>query len=104
LKGISPTEAKKLLKYDLMVSESAINNNVQVALTQNQYDALVSFVFNIGPTAFNRSQLKKYVIQKDFKRAALEFGKWNKMTTNGVKKVIPGLTNRRLAERALFEK
>jgi len=104
LKGISLVTARSLLRKDLAISENAINNNIQVTLTQNQFDALVSFVFNVGPTAFYRSQLRKYIIQKDFKRAALEFGKWNKMTINGKKVVIAGLTNRRLAERALFEK
>ncbi len=104
LKGISITQAKKILKTDLTIAESAINGSITVILTQNQYDALVSFVFNVGITAFKYSTLKKYINSKQYKKASNEFLVWNKMTVSGVKKVVTGLTNRRIAEKALFDK
>lgn len=104
LKGISLKKAKELLTSDLKIAESAINGAITVSLTQNQYDALVSFVFNVGETAFKYSTLKKYINSKQYKKASDEFLKWNKMTINGVKKEVPGLTNRRISEKALFDK
>jgi len=104
LKGISLKKAKELLKNDLVIAESAINGSITAPLTQNQYDALVSFVFNVGATAFKYSTLRKYLNAKQFKKASDEFLIWNKMTISGEKKVIPGLTNRRLAEKSLFDK
>ena len=104
LKGINLSKAKELLKGDLNIAESAINGSITVDLTQNQYDALVSFVFNVGITAFRFSTLKKYINGKQYKKASDEFLKWNKMTVAGVKKEVRGLTNRRIAEKALFDK
>ena len=104
LKGISLKKAKELLITDLKIAESAINGSITVPLTQNQYDALVSFVFNVGVTAFKYSTLKKYINAKQYKKASDEFLKWNKMTDNGVKKEVAGLTNRRISEKALFDK
>lgn len=103
LKGVSLGKAKELLKSDLIIVESAINGSVMVSLTQNQYDALVSFVFNVGTTVFRYSTLLKHINSKQFKKASDEFIVWNKMTIAGVKKEINGLTNRRVAENALFD-
>ncbi len=104
LKGISITHAKKLLKTDLAIAESAVNGAITVPLTQNQYDALVSFVFNAGAGAFRKSTLRKYINSKQYKKASNEFLIWNKMTVSGAKKISAGLTNRRIAEKALFDK
>lgn len=79
---------------------SVVNRLVIVDLTQNQFDALVSFVYNIGSGNFEKSTLLKKVNQSDFIGASLEFEKWNK--ANG--KVLNGLTKRRLAEKELFLK
>ena len=65
---------------------------------------LVSFVFNVGISAFKYSTLLKYINSKQYKKASNEFLVWNKMTVAGVKKVVPGLTNRRIAEKSLFDK
>lgn len=104
LNGISVIQAKKLLKVDLKTSEKTINRGVVVQLSQNQFDALVSFVFNVGGPKFRGSTLLKLVNSKQFKKAANEFVKWNKVTVGSKKIVVPGLRNRRIAEKRLFEK
>ena len=68
-------------------------------LTANQYDALVSFTYNVGASALERSTLLKRVNAGDHKGAADEFLKWNK--ANG--KVLAGLTRRRASESLLYQ-
>jgi len=104
LNGITEEKARELLRQDVKLVEEAINRNVIVTLNVNQFDALVSFTFNVGVAAFNNSTLKSLVNQGKFREAAEEFLVWNKMTLGGIKKEIPGLTNRRIAEKSLFEK
>lgn len=96
--SISQTEADRLLKQDLAVFESGVNNLVKVELKQCQFDSLVSFSFNIGIGAFSKSTLLKKLNQKDYKEAANQFLRWNK--AGG--KVLAGLTRRREAEKSLF--
>lgn len=79
---------------------NVVNRLVIVDVNQNQFDALVSFVYNIGSRNFEKSTLLKKVNQSDFISASLEFEKWNK--ANG--KILNGLTKRRLAEKELFLK
>jgi GH24 family phage-related lysozyme (muramidase) len=71
---------------------------VKVTLRQNQFDALVSFVFNLGAGNFAGSTLLKMVNASDFNNAAGQFIRWNR--AGG--KVLTGLTRRREAEAALF--
>jgi len=104
LKGISITRAKQILKSDIKSAESTINGAVTVQLNQNQYDALVSFVFNVGGPKFRSSTMLKLINSKQFNNAANEFLKWNKMTIAGKLVPIKGLYNRRIAEKHLFEK
>jgi lysozyme len=68
------------------------------AIGQHRFDALVSFVFNVGIGAFKRSTLLRRVNERDYARAALEFHRWNR--SGG--KVLPGLVRRRAAEALLF--
>lgn len=68
--------------------------------TQNQFDAMVSFAYNVGPANLSASTLLKKHKAKDYKGAAAEFAKWNKAN----KKVMAGLTRRRAAEAALYSK
>lgn len=77
---------------------NVVNRLVIVDINQNQFDALVSFVYNLGSGNFEKSTLLKKVNQEDFIGASLEFEKWNK--AGG--KVLNGLTKRRLAEKELF--
>ena len=75
---------------------------VTAPLTQAQLDALVSLVYNIGPAAFKASTLLKRLNAGRPAEAADQFLRWNKGTVKGVKVEIPGLTTRRVAERAVF--
>lgn len=92
------SEAERLLTRDLKVAEGYINEAVQVKLTQNQFDALVSFVYNVGGGAFKTSTMLKMLNAGDYEGAAKQFPRWNK--DNG--KVVQGLINRRQKEQALF--
>ena len=95
---ITTDEADMFLEEDLKTFENTINQNVTVEISQNQFDAIVSFVYNVGAGNFNKSTLLKKVNASEFKKAADEFLKWNK--AGG--KILKGLTNRRTAERELF--
>ena len=95
---ITTDEADMFLDEDLKTFENTINQNVTVEISQNQFDAIVSFVYNVGAGNFNKSTLLKKVNASEFKKAADEFLKWNK--AGG--KILKGLTNRRTAERELF--
>ena len=68
--------------------------------TQHQFDAMVSFAYNVGPANLASSTLLKKHKSGDFAGAAAEFAKWNKAN----KKVMAGLTRRRAAEAALYAK
>lgn len=92
------SEAERLLTRDLRVAEGHVNDAVKVKLTQNQFDALVSFVYNVGGGAFRSSTLLKLLNAGDYEGAANQLPRWNK--DNG--KVVKGLTNRRHEERELF--
>ncbi|SKA20842.1 lysozyme [Sediminibacterium ginsengisoli] len=84
-------------KYDFVVSRS------KVKLTDSQTAALVSFAYNVGTGALLESTLwKRIQAGESAKAVADEFLKWNKVTINGAKVAIAGLTNRRTDERALF--
>lgn len=90
--------AEALLLHDLQWVETAIDTYVQVPLNQNQYDALASFIYNIGGTAFRKSTLLKKLNQKDYNGAANELLRWDKQKG----KVLRGLTKRRQLEKDLF--
>lgn len=92
-------QAKAYMAYDLKSFENAVNK-VKVQLNQNQFDALVSLAYNIGVSAFLNSTLLKKLNVGDYKGAAEQFPRWNKVKG----KVVNGLTNRRLSEKKLFEK
>ena len=95
---ISELMADQILRKDLKNFEQAIND-LDLPLLQCEFDALVSFVFNIGIGNFNKSTLKKLLLQKKFFYAAKEFDKW---VFAGGKK-LPGLQSRRDKERKIFE-
>lgn len=97
---ITTTEAEQFLEEDLKQYETCVNQNVLVQLSQNQFDALVCLVYNIGVGNFSRSTLLKVLNTGNYALAAQEFSKWNK--AGG--KVVSGLTRRRAAEKELFIK
>lgn len=95
---ITLEEAERLLWVDISWVEEAIARNVVVPLTPNQYNALASWVFNLGEPNLRRSTLLRKLNNSDYDGAAEEFLRWNKM--NG--KTLDGLTRRREAEVALW--
>lgn len=81
---------------------SIINREVKTSITQNQYDALCSFIYNVGPTNFRRSTLLKKINEKDIAGAASEFIKWSNIKKQGYLITLPGLKKRRQIEKELF--
>lgn len=84
------------IEEHLAEAESAINPEIQ--LSQNQIDAIASFVYNVGVTNFRKSALCRLINEDDLEAAAGQFIRWNK--AGG--KVFAGLTRRRNAEAELF--
>lgn len=99
---ITAAQSDALLRKDLAHFEVAVAKAVKVPLTQNQFDALVSLVFNIGAGNFASSTLLRKLNAGDYAGAAAQFGAWNKGRVGGKLTVLPGLTTRRKAEAALF--
>lgn len=97
---ITLEQAEQYLRHDLSNFEDTVNSLVKVPLTQNQFDALTSLVYNIGSSAFSKSTLLKKLNAKDYKGAADQFLVWNK--AGG--RTLQGLINRRTKERQLFLK
>ena len=75
---ITLAQAEDFLRSDLEKFENAINNLVKTELNQNQFDALVSFVFNIGINAFKQSTMLKFINNGHFPLAAGQFDRWIK--------------------------
>jgi len=82
------------LRQDLQVAERAVKRNVTVPITQEQYDSLVSFTFNVGATNFQNSTLLQKLNAGDCMGAVKEFGRW--IYAKGVK--LRGLVRRRADE------
>jgi len=96
---ITEDEAEDLLLKDLVRFEKCVKSKVKVHLNQNEYDALVSFTYNVGCGAFEGSTLLRLLNEgADKIRIADEFGRWVK----GGDKTIPGLVRRREQEKKLF--
>lgn len=94
-----PEQCTELLRKDLQAAERAVKRSVQVPITQEQYDALVSFTFNVGSTNFRKSTLLRKLNAGDCWGAGAEFPKWK--YARGQE--LPGLVARRAKERATFE-
>lgn len=96
---ITKEQAEKFLTYDIGVFENVINKHVNKYLNQNQFDALVSFIYNVGPTKFIKSTLlKKININPEDPLIYTEFQLWNKASG----KVLNGLKRRRKSEADLY--
>ncbi|MEG4071076.1 lysozyme [Microcoleus sp. Pol14C2] len=95
---ITEAQAEELLRKDLAEFEGYVSEAVQVSINENQFSALVSFTFNLGPENLFDSTLLKLLNQGDFQGAGDQFPRWNKAGSQE----LEGLTRRRKAERALF--
>ena len=95
---ITQEEAEQMLLTELEEYEGYIENMVTVPLTQNQFDALVVWIYNLGPTNFKNSTLLKELNAGNYNAAGQEITRWNK--AGG--KVLAGLVKRREAEAQLF--
>lgn len=109
LMGDTITEERAEILFDHHVRdcENTVNKFVYVPLTQDQFDALVSFVFNVGSPQFQTSTLLRILNKKDYLGAANQLDRWVYVTVkdaagNKVKKKEPGLVNRRKADKKLF--
>lgn len=91
-------QADEAFKMDIEKFESGVLKLVKVVVNQSQFDALVSFAYNVGIGSFASSTLLIKLNRSDFLSAASEFLRWNK--NDG--KVMLGLSRRRAAEQALF--
>lgn len=103
---ISEKTASDILMNHILKDVRKMQRLIKVDLNQNQMDALVSFVYNVGVGSFSGSTLLKKLNNKDFNGAANEFVKWNKYKDpkTGKYLVSRGLTNRRLKEKDIFLK
>lgn len=91
--------AEELLAKDLTQYENVVNRAVRVQINQNQFDALVSFTYNLGGGALRKSTLlKKINREADYLQIKKEFLRWNR--AGG--RVLNGLVRRRKAEAKLF--
>lgn len=95
---ISVFDAEKNLQSDLAISQNIVDRLIKVPLAQGQYDALVSFTFNLGGGCLQRSTLRQKVNREDHEGAVLEFSKW----IYGGGRKLPGLIARRKAEAMLY--
>jgi lysozyme len=95
---ITEPEAEHQLLLDVTWAQTCINQNVHVPLKQNQFDALVCFVYNVGADAFQKSTMLKLLNMMLYAEAADQFSRW--IYDNGKK--VDGLINRRSKEQAMF--
>lgn len=98
--GITKEEARVLLREDVAVAERAVRRLIAAKLTQNQFDALVSFTFNLGSGALERSALRRAVNRGDHEAVPAQLLRW--VWAGG--KRLPGLIRRRMAEGALYSR
>ena len=97
-RAFSKDEVDAILKSDLQRFERGVSSFCPVALSQGMFDGLVSFSFNVGLGTLQRSTLRQKLLRGDKAGAAEEFMKY--CMAGG--KILKGLQNRRIDERALF--
>ena len=96
--GISEDAATELLKQDVTVAEHAVLRLVTVPLTDNQFNALVSFTYNLGAGSLQRSTLRRKVNREQHEAVPAEFLRW----VYGGGRKLPGLVKRRHVEAQIY--
>jgi lysozyme len=97
--GITTAQAEALLRQDVQTAERAVLRLINVPLTDAQFGALVSFTFNLGAGALQRSTLRRKINRGDHALVPAEFRKW--VWAGGRK--LEGLVRRREAEAAMYQ-
>lgn len=97
---ITEWEADRMLVHYVTGIDAELSNIVTTPLTQNEFDALSSFVYNVGLSGFKKSTMLKLLNQGDKQGAAQQFSRW----VYGGGKKLPGLVKRRNQEAAMFVK
>lgn len=102
---INVTQGEEYLRKDIADAEWAVNSTVSAPLTQQQFDALVVFLFNIGPTAWSKSETLKILNRGEYHRIPARLMMWSKITNpnTGKKEDSEGLINRRLEEVRMWQ-
>lgn len=100
--GITHEQALEILSKDVATAEAGVNADVKVPLSQNQFDATVSFTFNDGCGALAKSTLLQLLNEGNYAGAAAHFTDWDHISQGGKLVVSEALLNRRRAEAALF--
>ncbi|WP_312623286.1 lysozyme [Pseudomonas juntendi] len=95
---ISKEQAERMLLNDVQRFEPEVQRLITVPLSQNQWDALMSFTYNLGPANLESSTLRRLLNAGNYASAAEQFPRWNKAGGQ----VLAGLVHRRAAERDLF--
>jgi lysozyme len=103
LTEITKEQAEDLLHRDVMDAESAIRSMISVPLTQNQFDALVCFFFNVNPSKFRNTATHQLLNDGNYDVVPSRLLLWNKINVGGVMQESKGLTRRRLHEIALWK-
>jgi lysozyme len=98
LTTVTEIQATALLHLDVRIAEAAVKRLIHMPLSRSQFDALVSFTFNLGGGALEKSTLRKLIHRGDFAAVPAELNRW--VFAKGQK--LPGLVARRAAEGALF--
>jgi len=96
---ITQQQADEMLEAELVEYEHYLDNMVKVTLNQNQYDSLIAWIYNLGPTNLKKSTLLIVLNNGNYENVPDQIKRWNK--ANG--KVLNGLVKRRNSEALLFE-
>ena len=97
--SISKERAEELLLEDVEKFETFVLDAVEMPMSQHQFDAIVSWTFNLGPSNLNASTMLKVLNKGDYEDVPAQIKRWNKASGQ----VLEGLTRRREAEALLFE-
>lgn len=102
LEGITGDQALELLRADVAIAEEDVNSQVTVPLTQSQFDALVSFAYNLGGVNLATMLSDSGLNEGNYCSVPAELNRWVHGEVNGEMQILPGLVTRRSAEGDLF--